>query len=49
MYALSRFDDVRESLRNWDVYSSDHGAAMNPEINAAIAGNTLGSDPPRHQ
>ncbi len=49
MYALSRFDDVREALRNWEVYSSAHGAAMNPEINAAIAGNTLGSDPPRHQ
>jgi cytochrome P450 len=29
--------------------SSARGVAMNEEINEAIAGNTLGSDPPRHQ
>jgi cytochrome P450 len=49
MFALSRFMDVREALRNWEVFSSARGAAMNAEINAAIAGNTLGSDPPKHQ
>jgi cytochrome P450 len=49
MFALSRFEDVREALRNWEVFSSAHGAAMNAEINEAIAGNTLGSDPPKHR
>jgi cytochrome P450 len=49
MFALSRFTDVREALRNWEVFSSARGAAMNAEINEAIAGNTLGSDPPKHQ
>jgi cytochrome P450 len=49
MYALTRFEDVREALRNWQVFSSARGVAMNEEINQAIAGNTLGSDPPRHQ
>jgi cytochrome P450 len=49
MYALTRFEDVREALRNWQVFSSARGVAMNEEINEAIAGNTLGSDPPRHQ
>lgn len=48
MYAVSRFDDVRESLRNWQVFSSASGVAMNEPINQAIAGNTLGSDPPLH-
>jgi cytochrome P450 len=49
MFALSRFADVREALRNWEAFSSARGAAMNAEINEAIAGNTLGSDPPKHQ
>jgi cytochrome P450 len=49
MFALSRFEDVREALRNWEVFSSARGAAMNAEINEAIAGNTLGSDPPKHR
>jgi cytochrome P450 len=48
MFALSRFEDVRNALRNWEVFSSAHGAAMNEPINQAIAGNTLGSDPPLH-
>jgi cytochrome P450 len=48
MFALSRFDDVRNALKNWEVFSSAHGAAMNEPINQAIAGNTLGSDPPLH-
>ena len=48
MYALSRFEDVREALRNWQVFSSARGVAMNEEINSHIAGNTLGSDPPLH-
>jgi cytochrome P450 len=48
MFALSRFDDVREALRNWRVFSSARGVAMNEPINQAIAGNTLGSDPPLH-
>jgi cytochrome P450 len=48
MFALSRFEDVRNALRNWQVFSSAHGAAMNEPINQAIAGNTLGSDPPLH-
>jgi cytochrome P450 len=49
MYALTRFEVVRDALRNWQVFSSARGVAMNEEINQAIAGNTLGSDPPQHQ
>jgi cytochrome P450 len=48
MFALSRYEDVRNALLNWEVFSSAHGAAMNEPVNQAIAGNTLGSDPPLH-
>jgi cytochrome P450 len=48
MYALSRFEDVREALRNWQAFSSARGVAMNEPVNEKIAGNTLGSDPPLH-
>ena len=49
MFALTRFDDVRDALKNWEVFSSARGAAMNDPVNERIAGNTLGSDPPRHE
>lgn len=48
MYAISRYEDVRNALRDWQTYSSARGAAMNEPVNQAIAGNTLGSDPPLH-
>jgi cytochrome P450 len=48
MFALARFADVRQALLDWETYSSAHGAAMNDPVNQAIAGNTLGSDPPLH-
>ena len=48
MFALSRYEDVRNALLNWQTFSSAHGAAMNEPVNQAIAGNTLGSDPPLH-
>jgi cytochrome P450 len=48
MYALSRYQDVRAALLDWQTFSSAHGAAMNEPVNQAIAGNTLGSDPPLH-
>jgi len=48
MFALSRYHDVREALRDWQTFSSARGAAMNDPVNEGIAGNTLGSDPPLH-
>ena len=48
MFALPRFAGVREALRNWEVFSSARGAAMNEATNQGISGNTLGSDPPLH-
>jgi cytochrome P450 len=48
MFVLSRYDDVREALRNWEVFSSAAGVTMNQPMNHALAGNTLCSDAPEH-
>lgn len=48
MVVLSRYDDVREALKNWEVYSSAAGVTMNQPMNDALAGNTLCSDAPKH-
>jgi cytochrome P450 len=48
MFALARYADVRDALRNWEAFSSARGVAMNEVTNQGISGNTLGSDPPLH-
>lgn len=48
LYLMSRFEDVKNALANWKVFSSAKGVAMNDTMNAAIAGGTLGSDDPIH-
>lgn len=48
VYALGRFDDVRNALADWRSFSSAQGVAMNDVMNGAIAGGTLGSDDPHH-
>jgi cytochrome P450 len=48
VYVLSRYDDVKQACANWRVFSSAHGVAMNEDMNAALAGGTLCSDPPVH-
>ena len=48
LYVLSRFADVQAALKNWQVFSSAQGAAMNDAMNHAISGATLGTDEPLH-
>ena len=48
MFAVSRCAEVRDVLRNWQVYSSARGTAMNEPINQAITGSTLAGDRPLH-
>ena len=47
-HALTRYDDVREALRDWRTFSSASGVALNPLANVAGAGTTLASDNPVH-
>lgn len=48
LWALSRHKDVREALRNHQVFSSAHGVAGNEATNRIARGNLLASDPPEH-
>ncbi len=48
LWAVARFDDVREVLRSHRDFSSAHGVAANDETNRMSAGTTLASDPPLH-
>ncbi|MGW1913172.1 cytochrome P450 [Streptomyces sp. NPDC002076] len=46
--ALTRYDAVRAALEDWETFSSASGVALNPAINAAMAGTIINSDPPHH-
>lgn len=48
MYILTRFEDVRNALDNWEVFSSSRGIAMNEGTNQAVKGIMLCMDPPEH-
>lgn len=48
LWAISRHKDVREALRNHQVFSSAHGVAGNEATNKVSQGNLLASDPPQH-
>jgi cytochrome P450 len=48
MYALPRYQQVREASGNWRVFSSAKGVMMNDEINSMLEGITLCNDPPEH-
>jgi cytochrome P450 len=48
VYILSRYQDVKAALRNWQVFSSASGIGINDMINHSQAGTTLASDPPLH-
>jgi cytochrome P450 len=48
MFALARFNDVRDALANWQVFSSAQGVTMNDKMNETLRDGLLCSDPPRH-
>lgn len=45
---LTRYDEVRQALEDWQTFSSASGVALNPAINGAMAGTIINSDPPHH-
>lgn len=47
-YAVTRYAEVREALRNWQVFSSAAGVAADEFGCQFLRGNTLMSDPPQH-
>ncbi|MDT8915147.1 cytochrome P450 [Amycolatopsis sp. PS_44_ISF1] len=48
LYALPRYDEVRAALLDWPTFSSARGVFVDPDVNDALSGITLCSDPPEH-
>jgi cytochrome P450 len=47
-WAVSRYEDVRGVLRDWENFTSDQGVGLNPDVNVALEGTLLASSPPLH-
>ncbi|PWI10074.1 cytochrome P450 [Streptomyces sp. NWU339] len=47
VYALTRYDVIRDALADWESFSST-SIAFNPMANEALTGTSLASDPPAH-
>ncbi|MEV0302189.1 cytochrome P450 [Streptomyces prasinus] len=47
VYALTRYDVIRDALADWESFSSA-SIAFNPMANEALTGTSLASDPPVH-
>lgn len=50
MWILTRYDQVKKALDDWETFSSARGGGIgfNPIINEAWKGSTLNTDPPQH-
>ena len=47
VYALTRYDVIRDALGDWETFSSS-SIGFNPLVNEALQGTSLASDPPVH-
>jgi cytochrome P450 len=47
VYVLTRYDAIRDALADWETFSS-RSIGFNPEVNKALTGTSLASDPPVH-
>ena len=48
MFALMRYDQVRAALDDWETFSSSDGVGLNDEVNQAMAGTIINTDPSLH-
>ncbi|WP_026454343.1 cytochrome P450 [Saccharomonospora iraqiensis] len=48
VYAVTRYEAIREVLADWESFSSDT-VAFNDRMNEVLVGTTLTTDPPDHQ
>ncbi len=49
LYALARFKNVQDAMRDWQTFSSAQGVMMNQQMNDTLRGIVLCSDEPEHQ
>jgi cytochrome P450 len=47
VYVLTRYATIRAALADWESFSST-SIGFNPQVNEALAGTSLASDPPEH-
>lgn len=47
-WVVTRYEDVRAALGDWESFSSAHGVALLDEVNALQVGTVLAADPPKH-
>jgi cytochrome P450 len=47
-FALPRYAEASQALRDWQTFSSAEGTAMDAEVNRLRAGNIISTDPPDH-
>jgi len=48
VWALTRYDVIRDALADWATFSSDAAVGFNDGVNQALIGTSLASDPPLH-
>lgn len=48
VWVLTRYQEIREALGNWEAFSST-AVAFNPDMNGALVGTSLATDPPQHE
>jgi cytochrome P450 len=49
VYALTRYNEIREALGDWETFSSEKAIGFNDGVNDALQGTTLATDPPLHE
>lgn len=47
-WAMPRYHEVYEALHDHASFSSASGVGLSEELNRAMAGGTIASDPPEH-
>ena len=48
VYAIPRYEPLRQALANWEQFSSAQGVMMNDHVNSSFTGIVLHTDPPEH-
>ncbi|EME22622.1 cytochrome P450 [Rhodococcus triatomae] len=48
VFAIARYDDVREALGDHETFVSGQGVMLNEQVNEMSRGTTVASDPPLH-
>lgn len=49
VWAITRYDQIRDALGDWENFSSENGIGFNEGVNQALTGTTLATDPPLHE